>query len=175
MTRTNQKGAPRRAPGVALWLIAAVAAASCDSAPPAEPPEEPKLGQGACYVDTDCSGPEVCFDVECLRSPNCRDASSETPCPTDCVGFCADPNRVLYCATDSDCPDDYSTCRSDRRFCVDDRRTAEDDCIGWCVGLCFLGVVNIESPETGLCYTFPDSCMPPGFPLVEQGVNCVSL
>jgi len=167
VTPNGQKTAP--------WLMVALVAASCEEPPP--PPAEPKPGEGECFTDIDCSDPDVCFDVECLRRPSCRDASAETPCPMDCVGFCADPNRVGYCATDDDCAAyELATCRFDSRFCVDDRRTPEDDCIGWCVGLCFLAVMNIASPETGLCYAFPDSCSPPGFPyLTEGGLNCISL
>ena len=155
----------------ALLLLAAVA---CDSG--ALPPPPPRLDDGECFIDADCATEQLCYDVECLRRPACRNPADAAACPTDCVGVCADPDLVQYCTTDEDCDafDPSMNCRIDARFCVRDRRNDSGDCVGWCTGFCAPGVLDIASPETGLCFAFPDSCTPPGFPILTDAENCVA-
>jgi len=153
-----------------LMLCVSPALSSCQGN--ADPPPTSILLADDCFVDGDCEQGKLCFDVGCLRPPPCR-SGNDADCVTECVGECANPSAIDYCRTDSDCGEDEPICRRDPRFCLEDRRTSEPDCIGWCTGPCFQGVISILDPSNGLCYIYPDSCKPPGFPLATNSQNCI--
>jgi hypothetical protein len=126
------------------------------------------LEEGECFHDSDCLEEEVCFDVDCLRAS--QDANADNPC----TGACFRPQDVAYCKTNDDCIEfgESLTCRTDPRFCVDDLRTDEGDCVGWCVGFCGQSPVIVSDPNRNRCYISPDTCTPPGFPVITNPDSC---
>jgi hypothetical protein len=119
-----------------------------------------------CQQDGQCDPGLRCateYD-HCLMNP-------EEP-NTGCWTICVDDSAVdgAYCLSDDECTTSTGAnaqCTFQADVCLDDPSSPLAICSGWCTGICAEVETPAVDPSTGQCAVFPNSCIPPGWEVVE--------